>query len=114
MSEFEFEVFATPAAEDENSTLDLVVEEVNGAGNGVIGILGNPHDVPVGDPTIDVYIACFDETGQLLDVGFGRASKSLVEPGASTPLEFSVPSAAEALETDICPVFLVAGDGNVW
>ena len=112
--EFEFELFASVATEDENSTLDLVVEEVNGADNGVIGILGNPHDVPVGDPNINVDIACFDEAGQLLDVGFGPASKSLVEPGASTPFEFSVPDAASALETDICPVFLVAGDGNVW
>ncbi len=112
--EFEFELFASAATEDENTTRDLVVEEVNGADNGVIGILGNPHDVPVGDPTINAYIACFDETGHLLDVGFGPASKSLVEPGATTPIEFSVPSAGNALETDICPVFLVAGDGNVW
>lgn len=113
-AEFEFELFASPAAEDDNSTRDLVVEEINGTGTGVIGILQNPHDVPVGDPTINTYIACFDESGRLLDVGFGPASKSIVEPGATTPFEFSVPSAANALVAETCPVFLVAGDGNVW
>ena len=42
-AEFEFELSATPAAEDEATNRDLIVEEVNGTDEGVIGILGNPR-----------------------------------------------------------------------
>ncbi len=113
-AEFEFELFASPADESDANALDLVVDEVNGDGAGVIGILGNPHDVPVGDPVIYANVACFDETGALLDIGFSSAVKDVVAPGATTPFEIGVPNAAAALETESCPVYLVSGNGNVW
>jgi len=112
-AEFEFELSATPAAEEEANTRDLVVEEVNGTGDGVIGILRNPHDVTVGEPNITAALACFDETGQLLDIGEGPANKQSVESDQTTPFEFGLPEMSAGLETETCPVFLVAGGGHV-
>lgn len=111
--EFEFELSAAPAAEDQATTRDLIVEEVNGTDGGVVGILGNPHDVTVGEPTITAALACFDAAGQLLDVGEGPANKDFVEPTQTTPFEFSLPEMSAGLETETCPVFLVAGGGHV-
>jgi hypothetical protein len=111
--EFEFELSATPAAEEEANTRDLVVEEVNGTGDGVIGILRNPHDVTVGEPNITAALACFDETGQLLDIGEGPANNDFVDPDQTTPFEFGLPEMSAGLETETCPVFLVAGGGHV-
>jgi hypothetical protein len=104
---------AAPAAEDDATTRDLMVEEVNGSEDRVIGVLRNPHDVTVGDPNITVALACFDETGQLLDVGVGPANKDAVEPEQTTPFEFGLPEMSAGLETATCPVFLVAGGGHV-
>jgi Mg-chelatase subunit ChlD len=112
-AEFAFELSASPMAEEEATTRDLNVEEVNGTEDGVIGILRNPHDVTVGDPNIIVALACFDETGQLLDVGEGPANKDAVEPEQTTPFEFGLPEMSAGLETETCPVYLVAGGGHV-
>ena len=112
-AEFEVQLSAAPAAEDEATNRDLIVEEVNGTDEGVIGILGNPHDVTVGEPAINAALACFDATGQLLDVGEGPADKDFVEPTQTTPFEFSLPDMGAGLETETCPVFLVAGGGHV-
>lgn len=113
-AEFEFELFAIPADEDDPSTLDLVLEEANGDGAGIVGIFANPHEVPVGDPNIEVGIACFDGDGALLDVGFTPAGKSLVDAGGTVPFDVSLPNVSGALETESCPVYLVAANGNVW
>jgi hypothetical protein len=110
---FEFELSAASAAEDEASTRDLIVDEVNGTDDAVVGILSNPHEVTIGDVVIDTAIACFDEQGQLLDVGFGPANKTAIEPGQTTSFEYALPEVSGALYTETCPVFLVAGSGYV-
>ena len=109
---FEFEVSAAPAAEDEATTRDLIVAEVNGTDTAVIGILRNPHAMTIGQPVVYVNIACFDESGQLLDVGYGQANKTAVDPDATTPFEHVLPNMAAALETETCPRYLVTGNGN--
>jgi hypothetical protein len=110
---FELELSAAPAAEDDASTRDLIVDEVNGTEAGVVGILSNPHEVTIGDVVIDTVIACFDEQGQLLDFGFGPADKTSIESGQTTSFEYALPDASRALYTETCPVFLVAGHGYV-
>jgi hypothetical protein len=110
---FELELSAAPAAEDDASTRDLIVDEVNGTDAGVVGILSNPHEVTIGDVVIDTVIACFDEQGQLLDFGFGPADKTSIESGQTTSFEYALPDASRALYTETCPVFLVAGHGYV-
>ncbi len=109
---FEFEVSAAPAAEDEATTRDLIVAEVNGTDTAVIGILRNPHAMTIGQPVVYVNIACFDESGQLLDVGYGQANKTAVDPDATTPFEHVLPNMAAALETETGPRYLVTGNGN--
>lgn len=111
--EFEFELSAAPAAENEATTRDLIVEEVNGTDSGVVGILRNPHDVTVGDPAITAAVACFDATGQLLDTGQGPAGKNIAEPGETTPFAFGLPQMSAGLATETCPIYLVAGGGHV-
>ncbi len=113
-AEFEFELFASPASEEDPNTLDLVLDEANGDGTGIIGIFSNPHDVPVGDPVIDVNVACFDTDGALLDIGFTGAGKTLVDAGGTVPFGIAVPDVTGALATESCPVYLVAANGNVW
>jgi hypothetical protein len=109
---FEFTLAAEPANEVDASELDLTVTEANSTGDRVIAVFENRHEVPVGDVTIQADLACFSADGALLDIGFAPAGSPLVEPGGVTPGQFALPEASADLQTETCPVFLIAAQGG--
>ncbi|MFT4039499.1 MAG: VWA domain-containing protein [Thermomicrobiales bacterium] len=112
-AEFSFTLQAQPANEADASWRDLTVSDANATGDLVIAILQNDHEVGVGGVTITADVACFDASGSLLDVGFGPAGATLLAPGASAPAQFGLPEASADLQTETCPLFLIAGHGDV-
>ena len=109
---FEFTLSAEPVAEADASELDLTATEANSTGDRVIAVFENRHDVPVGDVTIQTDLACFSGDGALLDIGFAPAGSPRVEPGGVTPAQFALPQASADLQTESCPVFLIAAQGG--
>lgn len=111
-TEFDFTLSAEPANEADANSLDLTVTEANSTGDRVVALFENRHAVPVGDVTIETDIACFDANGALLDIGFAPAGSPLVEPGGVTPGQFALPEASADLQTESCPIFLIAAQGG--
>ncbi len=106
-AEFEFAVTADPVGANEfNATLDLIVDEVNGIEDGVVGILSNPHEETVSG-IILIGTACFDESGQLLNYNQSSANAGELGPGQTQPVQVST-----SLQVDACPFFLLAGNGT--
>jgi hypothetical protein len=106
-AEFEFTVSADPVDSNEfNSTLDLIIEEVNGIEDGVVGIVSNPHDEPV-TGFIIVGIACFDDAGQLAYYGQPTNNNEALAPGQTMPVQ-----ASTAIHVDACPYYLLAAYGS--
>ncbi len=106
-AEFEFVLNADPAGTDEISgARDLVVAEVNGGEDGIVGILTNPHDETITGIVINAGI-CFDAEGQPLSYVYSTSGGDRLEPGGILP--FAIPT---ALTVDACPVFLAAGYGS--
>jgi hypothetical protein len=106
-AEFEFVLSADPAGTDEiTGARDLVVAEVNGGEDGIVGILTNPHGEAITGIVINAGI-CFDAEGQALSYVTSTGSADRLEPGGVLP--FAIPT---ALTVDACPVFLAAGYGS--
>jgi hypothetical protein len=106
-AELEFTVSADPVDSNEfNSTLDLIIEEVNGIEDGVVGIVSNPHDEPVIGFVI-VGIACFDDAGQLVYYGQPANNNEELAPGQTLPVQ-----ASTMIYVDSCPYYLLAAYGS--
>lgn len=78
----------------------------------VLGLATNDHDGPVGAPTINGSIACFDDAGNLIDYGRETVAQGQLAPGGFAAFEFAVPSAISDLQAETRPFFLVAV--NAW
>lgn len=106
-AEFEFSLEADPVGTDEvTSHRDLIVEEVNGVNDGVVGIVSNPHDETVVGFII-LALICFDESGQALGYAQATASNDGLAPGDTISFDVST-----TLDLDACPLYLVAGYGS--
>jgi hypothetical protein len=102
-AEFEFNLDADPVGTNEfKSNRDLIVAEVNGGEDGVVGTLANPHDETIVKFLI-LALACFDESGRLLDYISETASNDELKPGETRAFAIS--------NVEACPIFLVAGYG---
>ncbi|MDQ3692254.1 MAG: VWA domain-containing protein [Chloroflexota bacterium] len=106
-TEFEFDVSADPAGTDEiTGTRDLIVEEVNGDEDAIIGILRNDHDDDIEGFLITAGV-CFDDAGAPTEYVQDIAGGGTFEAGDSVPFSVST-----ALSEAPCSSFLVTGYGT--
>jgi hypothetical protein len=106
-TEFEFALDAEPVGSNEfNSARDLIVEEVNGTDDAIIGIYSNPHDETIAGFIINAAV-CFDGSGQPTEYLDSTTNNDELAPGETRP--FEVGTALAAVE---CPSYLVAGYGS--
>ncbi|MDQ3413045.1 MAG: VWA domain-containing protein [Chloroflexota bacterium] len=106
-TEFEFDVSADPAGTVEiTGKRDLIVEEVNGDEDAIIGILRNDHDDDIEGFLITAGV-CFDEAGQPTEYVQDIAGGGTFAAGDSVPFSIST-----ALSEAPCSHFLVTGYGS--
>lgn len=104
-AEFEVELDATPATDDEFENIrDLEVIEASTTEGRVIGVLRNGYDEPIGGP-IGANLVCFDADGDLLIHARDYLDEDEVDPGEDATFQVS------PFGVDACPIFLVAGSG---
>jgi hypothetical protein len=106
-TEFEFTLDAEPVGSNEyTSARDLIVEEVNGADNAIVGIYSNPHDETLAGFIINAAI-CFDASGQPIAYVNSTTNNDELESGQTRPFDVGTSIYAET-----CPSYLVAGYGS--
>ncbi len=102
---FELEVDGVPAGEEQfENQRDLEVVEAAYVDGRVVGTLNNGYGETLTGP-FSVQLACFDQSGALLDADRSFTQKDSADPGEMVP--FQAPSFG-SLD---CPLFLVAGSG---
>ena len=106
-AEFEFTLDADPVGTDEfTSSRDLIVEEVNGTDDAIVGIYSNPHEETITGFIINAAV-CFDSSGQLTEYLTSTTNNDELEPSQTRPFEVGT-----ALGAEECPYYLVAGYGS--
>jgi hypothetical protein len=106
-AEFEFALDADPAGTDEyTSSRDLIVEEVNGTDDAIVGIYSNPHEEIIAGFIINAAV-CFDDAGTPIAYVNSTTNNDELEPGQTRPFDVAI-----ALYAEACPSYLVAGYGS--
>jgi hypothetical protein len=106
-TEFEFSLSADPAGTDEiTGARDLIVAEVNGIDDTIVGIYSNPHEEAIEGFIIGVAV-CFDNAGQPTAYLEPVVDNDELAPGGTRPF-----SMGTALYAESCPAYLVAGQGS--
>lgn len=105
--EFEFDVSADPLGTDEiTGRRDLVIEDVNGNEDGIIGILRNDHEDDL-EGFVIVAGVCFDGAGMPTSYVEGVDGGGTFAAGDTIPFSLST-----ALSTVPCSHFLVTAYGS--
>lgn len=105
--EFEFSLSADPVGADEyTGARDVIVEEVNGVDDTIVGVYSNPHEETLESFIIGAAV-CFDEAGQPVAYVDLAVDNDELAPGGTRP--FSI---GTSLYAESCATYLVAGQGT--
>ena len=100
-TEFEFDLNSTPVSQATSENIrDLIVVEASQLDGRIVGTLRNDHEETLVGP-FGANIACFDESGELLDVGGNYPEADELAPNETIPFQIVAN----------CPAFLLAGTG---
>jgi hypothetical protein len=101
---FEYTVAPTEHPESRDNMVNYPITEFERNGREITAVLENDRDVSAG--LLEVWAACFDETGALTLVDFGVVQPVQIQPGETGSSTFGIGDA-------VCPIYLLTAVGGV-